>query len=122
MVIQTTFNSLLGTSLSFLCLVLQSYLSEQKVEHLTLSLKKAGMDWRLIEFFPPQQRNTSELIKSFKEQNLGGLAEYFVKQQGLAVKDETSVTIKNMITDNKSSEEVPALRIMNINPFRLLIF
>jgi 5,10-methylenetetrahydrofolate reductase len=102
--------------------VLQSYLSEQKVEHLTLSLKKAGMDWRLIEFFPPQQRNTSELIKSFKEQNLGGLAEYFVKQQGLAVKDETSVTIKNMIADNKSSEEVPTLRIMNINTFRLLIF
>ena len=76
------------------------------MDHLTLNLKKAEMDWRLIEFFPPQNRSTSELIERFKKEKLVGLSDYFVKQQNLAVKDQTSGTIKDMISASKSSKEV----------------
>ncbi|KAJ3305798.1 hypothetical protein HDV03_000907 [Kappamyces sp. JEL0829] len=98
-----------GTALNFLTKTFQAYLSEHSVEHLTLSLKKADLDWRLSQFFPTRGETTSaQLTKHFSSHQLKGISDYVTRQQGLAVKDQVAATLKTMFAENKAASEIVA--------------
>jgi hypothetical protein len=96
----------LGTSLDFATTVLQTYLMEQNIDHLTLSLRKANLDWKLLHFFPSRNRNTDNLVSHFTSNGLKSLADYYIRQQKQGIKDLVAENVKEMISEGKPGKEV----------------
>lgn len=95
-----------GTSLEFATTVLQTYLKEQNIDHLTLSLRKANLDWKLLHFFPPNERNTEALVSHFSSNGLKTLSDYYTRQQKQGMKDLVAESTKDMISEGKPANEV----------------
>jgi hypothetical protein len=99
----------IGTSLDFVTTVLQIYLKEQNIDHLTLSLRKANLDWKLMHFFPPNNRNTDNLVSYFTSNGLKPLSDYYISQQKQGIKDLVAESTKEMICEGKIGTEVYCL-------------
>lgn len=65
-----------GTILAFVTDFFVDFLATESVDDLVALLKKAKMDDRLSEFFPPSQRTPELLNAHFKEHKLDALVEY----------------------------------------------
>ena len=60
-----------GTILDFITAFFQDYLSTDSMEDLVQLLRKARLDDRLLDFFPPQRRNLTDFDAHFKASMLG---------------------------------------------------
>jgi hypothetical protein len=58
--------SLQGTILAFVTEFFADFLATDSVDDLVALLKKARLDERLLEFFPPQQRTLEQFNAHFK--------------------------------------------------------
>ncbi|RKO88031.1 hypothetical protein BDK51DRAFT_24474, partial [Blyttiomyces helicus] len=85
-----------GASLRFATGVFKSYLDEQSIDHLSATLKKSGIDNKLLDFFPPNKREEEYLTRHFESEGLKPLVDYFRKRQQFAVKDKTGAELKEM--------------------------
>lgn len=65
-----------GTILAFVTDFFVDFLATESIDELVSLLKKAKMDDRLPEFFPPSQRTPEMLNTHFKEHKLDALVEY----------------------------------------------
>lgn len=55
-----------GIILQFMTAFLQDYLATETLDDLVLTLRKAKIDHRLAEFFPPQKRSLADFDEHFK--------------------------------------------------------
>ena len=55
-----------GTPLEFITEFFQDYLSTEPIDDLVVLLRKARLDERLLDFFPPQKRSLPELDAHFQ--------------------------------------------------------
>ncbi|KAJ2995985.1 Basic leucine zipper and W2 domain-containing protein 2 [Globomyces sp. JEL0801] len=93
-----------GTTLEFVTVYLQTYVQELGVDHLTLALRKANLDWRLSEFFPTKSRTNTDFTNHFNTSGLEGLVEYHKKQQKLALKGQVALRLTELFQENNASE------------------
>lgn len=95
-----------GLSLQFVTAVFKAYLGEQSIEHLGGSLKKAGIDNKLLEFFPPNKRDEEYFARYFGAEDMKQLVEYHSQKQRNSLKEQTIDHVKEMLRNEGTSQEV----------------
>ncbi|CAG8460319.1 12939_t:CDS:2 [Ambispora leptoticha] len=95
-----------GLSLRFVTTVFKAYLNEQTIDHLGNSLKKAGMDNKLLEFFPPNKRDEEYFARYFEAEDMKPLVAYHNQKQKNTKKDRTIAQVKKMIDAESTPMEV----------------
>ncbi|GES75542.1 ARM repeat-containing protein [Rhizophagus clarus] len=83
-----------------------AYLGEQSIEHLGGSLKKAGIDNKLLEFFPPNKRDEEYFARYFEAEDMKQLVEYHSQKQRNFLKEQTIDHVKEMLENESSSQEI----------------
>ena len=78
------------------------------MDHLSSALKRGGVK-DLIDFFPPNKRNITNLDAYFKEKGLPVVAEWYARRLFAAVKE----VVVNGLRDLSDKEEgVDAVRVL----------
>ncbi|KAG9291622.1 hypothetical protein G9A89_022041 [Geosiphon pyriformis] len=95
-----------GLSLQFVTTVFKAYLNEQNIDHLGNSLKKAGMDNKLLDFFPPNKRDEEYFARYFEAEDMKQLVAYHNQKQKNTKKDQTIDRVKEMLDAKNNSSEV----------------
>ncbi|KAI8920162.1 armadillo-type protein [Powellomyces hirtus] len=88
-----------GASLQFVTGVFGSYLEDNKIDQLSTTIKKGGLDERLLEFFPPGKREAEYVARHFEAEGLKPLVEYFNKRQQSAVKEQVAAKLQETFVD-----------------------
>lgn len=105
-----------GLALNFFLEILSTLKAEKGSAAVTTTIKKSGLDSRLMEFFPPinQQQTEENFAKTFKEKNLGEVVNF--RKQYAAEQNRNVVykLIKEAIEDEKSPKEI-IIEIKDIN-------
>lgn len=65
-----------GTILDFITAFFKDYLATDSMDDLVQLLRKARLDDRLLDFFPPQRRNLTDFDAHFKASQLGSASPY----------------------------------------------
>ena len=78
------------------------------MDHLSSSLKRGGVK-DLIDFFPPNRRNITNLDAYFKEKGLPVVAEWYARRLFAAVKEVVVNGLKDL---SEKEEGVDAVRIL----------
>ncbi|RIA95021.1 ARM repeat-containing protein [Glomus cerebriforme] len=97
-----------GLSLQFVTSVFKAYLGEQSIDHLGSSLKKAGIDNKLLEFFPPNKRDEEYFARYFEAEDMKQLVEYHSQKQRNSMKEQTIDHVKEMLEAENNSQEIVA--------------
>eukprot|EP00891_Asterochloris_glomerata_P001856 jgi/Astpho2/1856/Aster-00382 len=87
-----------GTILEFVTDFFQDYLATDNMDDLVILLRKARLDDRLLEFFPPQKRNLADFEAYFKKEGLSKLVEHNNKKVAERQLDELKVQLTDMIS------------------------
>uniref|UniRef100_A0A1D1XD49 Basic leucine zipper and W2 domain-containing protein 2 n=1 Tax=Anthurium amnicola TaxID=1678845 RepID=A0A1D1XD49_9ARAE len=95
-----------GLSLQFVTTVFKAYLGEQSIDHLGGSLKKAGIDNKLLEFFPPNKRDEEYFARYFEAEDMKQLVEYHSQKQRNSLKEQTIDRVKEMLEAENNSQEI----------------
>ncbi|KAJ7647333.1 hypothetical protein FB45DRAFT_893130 [Roridomyces roridus] len=94
-----------NVSLTVVTLIFRAYLSEQSMDHLAGTLKRAGIR-DLLLFFPTNKRTAKDLEDHFKKENLGPVAEWWLKKQYAAVKDSIVRDLKDLCEREEPPEQI----------------
>jgi hypothetical protein len=89
-----------GQALTILTHIFRAYLGDQSMDHLSSALKRGGVK-DLIDFFPPNRRNITNLDAYFKEKGLPVVAEWYARRLFAAVKE----VVVNGLRDLSEKEE-----------------
>ena len=92
-------------SVDFITTFFKVFLASQTIEQLGTLLRKSGIQ-DLLAFFPNTKRDRTHLEKHFKSHGLNSVVEYHTKKVNAAVKEEVVGRLKEMITDEDSTEDV----------------
>ncbi|KAG5463764.1 MAG: armadillo-type protein [Olpidium bornovanus] len=96
-----------GLSLQFVTAVFRSYLDEAKIDQLSAALKKAGMDTRLLEFFPVNKRDSECFARHFETEDMKSLVDYQNKKAKSQIKDTIVDGLKAILTDEANPKPIP---------------
>lgn len=99
-----------GHSLDFVTTVFKTYLTEQPIEHLGKALAIAGIDVKLIEFFPPSRRNKEFFARYFESADMKPLVDYHQRLQLSGVKNKFKHGLRELMDpeDNHTVQELTA--------------
>ncbi|KAG8004977.1 Basic leucine zipper and W2 domain-containing protein 2 [Nibea albiflora] len=75
-----------GISASFAVKMFKAWIAEKDANSVTSSLRKANLDKRLLELFPPNKQNVEHFSKYFNEAGLKELSDFLRVQQSLGTK------------------------------------
>ncbi|CAI2182119.1 10440_t:CDS:2 [Funneliformis geosporum] len=95
-----------GLSLQFVTAAFKAYLGEQNIDHLGSSLKKAGIDNKLLEFFPPNKRDEEYFARYFEAEEMKQLVEYHSQKQKNSMKEQTIEHVKDMLQADNNTQDV----------------
>jgi len=109
-----------GLSLQFVTAVFKAYLGEQNIEHLGGYLKKAGIDNKLMEFFPPNKRDEEFFARYFEAEDMKPLVEYHSQKQRNSLKEQTIDHVKEMLKAENNSQEVISIKKKWLYLFKIL--
>jgi hypothetical protein len=94
-----------GLSLAFITEVLRAWLGEKDMASVGGALKKAGLNFRLLEFLPGRQIEES-FEEHFRTAGLPIMIEYQRSQQAASVRREMQSRIKEMVENEVPLEEI----------------
>ncbi|KAG8194520.1 hypothetical protein JTE90_013272 [Oedothorax gibbosus] len=95
-----------GIAIEFLIEVFKTWLGEKDTNAVLASLRKNGVDSRLLEFLPVSKRSIENLSDTFKANGLSQLADYLKSQENKNVKKELQTQVGELLNDNTPLEEV----------------
>lgn len=95
-----------GIAFEFIIEVFKTWLGERDSTAVWASLRKAGLDSRLIEFLPTSKRSIENLTSSFKSHGLNQLLDYLKAQENKSVKKDIQTQVKELLETNTSVEEI----------------
>lgn len=98
-----------GIALEFIIEVFKPWLGEKDSSAVWTSLRKAGLDSRLIEFLPSSKRSIEHLSTSFKSHGLSQLLDYLKAQENKSVKKELQTQVGELLQNNVAVEEIVAI-------------
>jgi hypothetical protein len=97
-----------GIAMDFLITVLQVWLDDRDANTIWSAMKKAGVDQKVMDFFPQSKRNAEHLSIAFLEAGLEPLLEHQKAGLGDKAKKELQGHVSNLIREEASAKEVIA--------------
>jgi hypothetical protein len=97
-----------GIAADFLIVVLQTWFLEKDAITIWTSLKKAGIDEKIMDFFPASKRNPEHLKVTFVNAGLEQLLGYQKAGLGGKVKKELQSQVAGLVKDDASIKEITA--------------
>ncbi|CAG0889444.1 unnamed protein product [Darwinula stevensoni] len=98
-----------GIALDYLLEVLVMWKDEKDVGAIKANLKRAGLDNRLLEFFPVNKRSQENFHALFKEKGLLEIVEFQRSQANAEIKREMQKEIDRMVKEEEPPKEILAL-------------
>ncbi|KNC86599.1 hypothetical protein SARC_01280 [Sphaeroforma arctica JP610] len=93
-------------SLNFITIVFKNWLSKASIESFAQVMKKAGLDGRLIDFFPNGKNNAAAIEEHFNSAGLPKVIEYFKSRQLSREKYQFKQDIKQKFEDEAPQAEI----------------
>ncbi|XP_077563548.1 basic leucine zipper and W2 domain-containing protein kra [Haemaphysalis longicornis] len=95
-----------GLALQCLLDVLQTWLDERDPTTLWGVLRKAGLDSRLMEFFPVSKRSPENFTATFKAHDISQLLDYQKAQEASSVKKDLQQQVSNQLKNEVPVKEI----------------
>lgn len=95
-----------GIALDFIIIVFKTWLGEKDSTLVWASLRKAGLDSRLMDFFPISKRSIENLNTTFKSNGLSQLLDYLKAQENQSVKKELQQQVGQLLKDGAQVKEI----------------
>jgi len=95
-----------GVAGDFLVVVLQIWLAEKDAPTVWSSMKKAGLDQKIMDFFPTSKRNADNFNAVLNDAGLSALLDFQKAGLGDKAKKELQSHVSSMIKDEASAKEV----------------
>ncbi|GAB6019389.1 Basic leucine zipper and W2 domain-containing protein 1 [Chamberlinius hualienensis] len=95
-----------GVALEFIIDVFQTWIKEKDTNSVAAALRKAGLDSRLMEFFPVNKRSTETFEKTFTERGLGHIVVFQKMQENAGVKRELQKQLATMIKEEQPAKDI----------------
>lgn len=95
-----------GLALQFLLDVLHTWLDERDPTTLWAVLRKAGLDSRLMEFFPVSKRSPENFTATFKAHDISQLLDYQKAQEASSVKKDLQQQVSNQLKNEVPVKEI----------------
>lgn len=92
-------------SISLITLIFRAYLTEQPMDHLSSTLKKGGIK-EMLDFFPLNKRNPTELDDWFKKEGMENVAEWYKKKRLVKIRDAVISGLKELVEKDESIDSL----------------
>lgn len=98
-----------GTAATFIGEMFVFWKDVKDVPSLKNTLRKSGLDSRLMEFFPPNKRNDKYFQEFFEEKGLGEIVKFQKAQANKSSQRNLQRQLETMVNDGESAKEIIAL-------------
>ncbi|GFU04647.1 basic leucine zipper and W2 domain-containing protein 1 [Nephila pilipes] len=95
-----------GIALEFVIEVFKTWLGEKDSNAVWASLRKAGLDTKLLEFLPTSKRSIEFLSETFKSHGLTQLTDNLKAQENKSVKKELQQQVVELLKESTSVDEI----------------
>ncbi|XP_042350932.1 basic leucine zipper and W2 domain-containing protein 1-A [Plectropomus leopardus] len=97
-----------GVSASFAVKLFKSWLSEKDINSVSASLRKVGMDSRLMELFPANKRSCEHFSKYFTDAGLKELSDFARNQQSIGARKELQKELEEQMSRGDPLKDIIA--------------
>ncbi|XP_061579985.1 eIF5-mimic protein 2-A-like [Cololabis saira] len=97
-----------GVSACFAVKLFKSWLSERDISSVAASLRRVGMDNRLMELFPPNKRSCEHFSKYFNDAGLKELSDFAKNQQSIGARRELQKEIEDQMSRGDPLKDIIA--------------
>ncbi|XP_013871949.1 basic leucine zipper and W2 domain-containing protein 1-A [Austrofundulus limnaeus] len=97
-----------GVSACFAVKLFKSWLSEKDINSVAGSLRKVGMDNRLMELFPANKRSSEHFSKYFNDAGLKELSDFAKNQQSIGARKELQKEIQDLMSRGDPLKDIIA--------------
>ncbi|KAM9709917.1 eIF5-mimic protein 2-A-like [Menidia menidia] len=87
-----------GVSACFAVKLFKSWLTEKDINSVSASLRKVGMDSRLLELFPANKRSCEHFSKYFNDAGLKELSDFAKNQESIGARKELQKEIQDQMS------------------------
>ncbi|KAH0627419.1 hypothetical protein JD844_003077 [Phrynosoma platyrhinos] len=98
-----------GIAASFAVKLFKAWMLEKDANSVTSSLRKANLDKRLLELFPPNRQNVEHFAKYFTDAGLKELSDFLRVQQSLGTRKELQKELQERLSQECPIKEVEEL-------------
>uniref|UniRef100_M4A7X2 Basic leucine zipper and W2 domains 1a n=1 Tax=Xiphophorus maculatus TaxID=8083 RepID=M4A7X2_XIPMA len=98
-----------ATTSSFAVKLFKSWINEKDINSVAGSLRKVGMDNRLMELFPANKRSCEHFSKYFTDAGLKELSDFARNQQSIGARKELQKELQEMMSRGDPQKEVSFL-------------
>ncbi|XP_035224255.1 basic leucine zipper and W2 domain-containing protein 1-like [Stegodyphus dumicola] len=98
-----------GIALDFIIEVFKTWLGEKDSTAVWASLRKAGLDSRLLDFLPTSKRSIEYLSATFKSHGLNQLLDYLKAQENKNVRKELQQQVGELLKENVPVDDIIAV-------------
>uniref|UniRef100_A0A671YUH8 Basic leucine zipper and W2 domains 1a n=1 Tax=Sparus aurata TaxID=8175 RepID=A0A671YUH8_SPAAU len=101
-----------GVSAAFAVKLFKSWINEKDINSVAASLRKVGMDNRLMELFPANKRSCEHFSKYFTDAGLKELSDFARNQQSIGARKELQKELQEQMSRGDPQKEVRLLKEM----------
>uniref|UniRef100_A0A3B5MDY2 Basic leucine zipper and W2 domains 1a n=1 Tax=Xiphophorus couchianus TaxID=32473 RepID=A0A3B5MDY2_9TELE len=95
-----------ATTSSFAVKLFKSWINEKDINSVAGSLRKVGMDNRLMELFPANKRSCEHFSKYFTDAGLKELSDFARNQQSIGARKELQKELQEMMSRGDPQKEI----------------
>ncbi|XP_043920679.1 basic leucine zipper and W2 domain-containing protein 2 isoform X1 [Protopterus annectens] len=95
-----------GISASFAVKLFKAWMAEKDANSVTSSLRKANLDKKLLELFPPNRQNVEHFAKYFTDAGLKELSDFLRVQQSLGTRKELQKELQERLSQECPIKDV----------------
>uniref|UniRef100_A0A8C6NQP1 Basic leucine zipper and W2 domains 1a n=1 Tax=Nothobranchius furzeri TaxID=105023 RepID=A0A8C6NQP1_NOTFU len=95
-----------GVSAAFAVKLFKSWINEKDINSVAGSLRKVGMDNRLMELFPANKRSCEHFSKYFTDAGLKELSDFARNQQSIGARKELQKELQEMMSRGDPQKEL----------------
>uniref|UniRef100_A0A665VS53 Basic leucine zipper and W2 domain-containing protein 1-A n=1 Tax=Echeneis naucrates TaxID=173247 RepID=A0A665VS53_ECHNA len=103
-----------GVSAAFAVKLFKSWINEKDINSVAASLRKVGMDNRLMELFPANKRSCEHFSKYFTDAGLKELSDFARNQQSIGARKELQKELQEMMARGDPQKEVSLSQGLNL--------
>ncbi|CAL8342465.1 unnamed protein product [Boreogadus saida] len=95
-----------GVSAAFAVKLFKSWLNERDIGSVAGSLRKVGMDNRLMELFPANKRSCEHFSKYFSEAGLKELSDFARNQESIGARKELQKEVQELMSQGEPIKDI----------------